>query len=130
MTQEQILKCSDEDLPTLAGEVLHAKPWKHCFNNNTCVTCGQGRLPSQHDESCLCTDPIPLTWDNAMKWRDWAVEKFGYAVYRKAMVSVYYNSVDFRDCSFDEFMLYKTKPKHYIKVAMLCKVNQKGNNNE
>lgn len=109
MTEDQILNCTDADLPKMSGEVFDTRYCKNCTTKPDICT----------PKRC-CYIPIPLTWDNAMKWRDWAVEKFGYNIFRKTLVDVYFYFIDDLKMSFDEWIITKIRPSHYIKAAMLC----------
>ena len=121
ITVEQILQAEGDELSRLAGEVLR----------------GDMRLNHDEDRSgrcrkCLCrcgedgwqveciAVPIPLTPNNAFKWRDWAVEKFGWQSLDQCLYSIYAEQLVLGGIySWMEWML-NLKPEHYIKAACLC----------
>lgn len=61
-----------------AGEVLQPETNKHNTNNNIYGYCEKCETYSKNYTSKICfPDPIDCEdWNTAMKWRDWAVEKF------------------------------------------------------
>ncbi len=113
MTNDQIKTCPDADLPKMAAEVLQpdreqckcdtfhrVKAWDE-FRCNDCA--------GYEDENT-----IPLTWPNAMKWRDWAVEKVGDEAFREAFLESLPEGFNVF------FHICHAQPQHYIKAAMLC----------
>ena len=123
MNKEQILQAEGEELSRMAGEVLQpdreqckcdtfhqVKAWDE-FRCNDCA--------GYEDENI-----IPLTPDNAFKWRDWAVEKFGVVVFRRNMEEVQYYSSK-KSHAFSSWVSCYAKPSHYIKAACLCALEVK-----
>lgn len=129
MTKEQILNCTDEDLPKMAGEILQPDSLgsyvqKDNNGDHRCIVCGK-----KSNELCNCKIPclVRLTWDNAMKWRDWAVEKFGSNDFLDAFEEVMLLFVGpiVSQTEFEYRYIY-AQPTHYIKAAMLCAVESEG----
>jgi hypothetical protein len=136
ITKDQILSASGAELSRLAGEVLQASPHGHIagqsieemeFSYFHCKVCGEVNF--EPDSHCPLADSIPLTPDNQVKWRDWAVEKYGVEKFLEAtcfqlghetqrtvvtnLVFVHGESVFWRCLA---------TPAHYIKAACLCKI--------
>ncbi len=120
MTPEQILKADDKTLPAMAGKVLQPDA-KHYWTNTGgiehCKNCREMWNASKENTTCHCH--IPLTPDNAFKWRDWAVEKYGAKCFMKAVETVGNECLGYVDES--AFICFGD-PIHYIKAAMLCVV--------
>jgi hypothetical protein len=134
ITKQDILEATEETLPRLAGEVLQPEKNKHIPGNRShgqtfCSKCdlklwtwAVPRMQYTHhwERPCERANPIPLTWDNAMKFRDWAVEKYGDCFYDE-MYNVYTHD-NFCGC-FNEWLVGYAKPEHYLKAAAICKLN-------
>jgi hypothetical protein len=89
-----------------------------------CKYCNQDIFFAAEIDNPKCTrvDPIPLTWPEAMKYRDWAEEKYGVQFF-KAMEKVYMFHGATR---FDIWLTCKAQPHHYLRAAALCVLNEKG----
>ena len=137
MTKEQILKATGGELSRLAGEVLTPGPYYHNHKSTNvdgeslyfCGWCHAGfKNKPRLDATRFCPkgepNPIPLTWPEAMKWRDWAVKEFGHIAWRKALVDVYCEVVNDITTSFDEWLCSHITAEHYIKAAALCKLGK------
>lgn len=122
------LTCSEADLPRVAGEVLVGKGhiWSGSYPHITCSLCNKYK----HDKSPVCTGKdIPLTPANAFKWRDWAIEKYGWRAFDDALAEVGCHQGK-ADMKWHEFAL-KLTPADYIRAACECKLNsEKGKNDE
>jgi hypothetical protein len=133
VTVEQILAAEGVELSRLIGEVLGDKPWRHEMNVlNRCVKCKRAfSSPDREPIHCVCPDPIPLTWDNAMFWRDWACDKIGPKEFKDALYSVF---IRLDPCSssvvgFTQWVVSpECKPEYYLQAAAIAKLNsEKGN---
>lgn len=128
----KILEASGEELSRLAGELLGSNKL-HRHNPRDigegvyqCVYCnkvGFQKDTEDNSETCPVGYPIPLTPDNAFKWRDWAVEKFGFVNFRWSMEEVHYQ--DDKARGFTTWLATHADPIHYIKAACLCKLDEK-----
>jgi hypothetical protein len=94
ITSEQILEATGKELSRIAGEVLEVVDvWPHDVAY------------------------VPLTWPEAMKWRDWGVKEFGKVAFHRAMYALF--------CDYDDTQLMiitYALPEHFIKAAILCKL--------
>ena len=117
ITKEQILKAEGEELSRLLGEVLLNK---RCV----CNECEFVHEQCATDTLNRCGDacPIPLTWKEAMKWRDWAVENFSLFDVMESMriIGQEFNKTHDR---FYAWWTLEAQPKHYLKAAAICKLN-------
>ena len=125
ITQNQILNASDEELPRLLGEVLQLRH-KSIGTFQNCVHCNCNLNTSTTHG--VCKRPIPLSWDNAMEWRDWAVKEYGRSELIKSILAVL--GVEWRPSEIDFVVVagifaLNLKPKHYIQAAAICKLNAK-----
>ena len=127
-----LLKASGDKLSKLAGQILQPEVCQKCFLSKDGVCDKKEGL--KVDRCNL----IPLTWPEAMKWRDWAVKEYGALAIETAMVSVMYPDIDMsKEDAMSErvltisslsFFAKKAQPEHYIKAACLCKLeNDNGN---
>lgn len=137
ITDIDILEATEDTLPQIAGEVLGETPCLHKVEKGFCKKCGfDDRNPHNgYDANCPIANPIPLTWDNAMKHfraADGDIDE--------AMVSVFLRAVDDGQGLADRlaskgkgplsenaiaWFLHYAQPSHYLKVACLCKLNAK-----
>ena len=144
MTTNKLLQATGDELSRMLGEVLQPEKRNHArkqvFDKEVgytydCYFCGKryegyaplSRLPEEPKEPCIPT-PIPLTWESAMAWRDWAVGEYGEAMF---MENLLYAMVDDGLLSPKESrteiisgIVAKTQPEHYLKAAALCKLKQ------
>ena len=122
MNENKIKTCTDEQLPRMAGEVLgNAILDTLPDTSNFCDACvhWKGEIERNCDKRCLkledFTSTVPCTgdkaWDNAEKWRDWTVEKYGTMAFIEALAFLGIR---------DMHELVKAKPHHYIRTACLC----------
>lgn len=119
MTKDQILNYTDADLPGMAGEVLLPKS-RHAFNMcGRCIDCNQYKRKA--DEFCKKT--VQLHWSTAMKWRVWAVEKFGASKFVQVMYDIIRHELG-RGGMLE--IIAEAQPSHYIKAAMLCMAESEG----
>jgi hypothetical protein len=98
ITKQQILSAEGKELERLLGEVFN-KPTR-------CINCDNVQVPAMGTLSCpsavsvnnprgwvkddhLCLDvkaiPIHLTWDNAMKFSELAIQKHGLITFLKVL---------------------------------------------
>ena len=144
MTEQLLLELTGDELSRALGEVLQPETNKHNEHGEQVVpftsSCSKCKLmmrefgvpysrPTEHsNKPCKYADPIPLTPDNAFKWRDWAVEKFGKQVFMDALCIVYWDYFN-RDgtakMSFKEWLGCYIEPEHFLKAAALCETRSK-----
>jgi hypothetical protein len=135
ITPEQLSKADDTEFSKLAGEVLLSKPYQHntkqLYNDAgelQCVKC-KGILWSSgkyvNIGPCSFPDPILITSDNAYKWRDWAVEKFGEIAFTNALLKLKHSDCSYGATPFDVWIATKAQPRHYIEAACRCVINAK-----
>jgi hypothetical protein len=100
------LQVSDKDLPRVLGEVLHNKETR------------QGKTAAG-DTSYTETDaPVPLTPDNQVKWRDWAVGEYGKFEFATVLADMVL------EAGISTTMTGTlAQPKHYLLTAAQCKLN-------
>jgi hypothetical protein len=143
ITKEQILEATGEELSRLAGEVLcpdasvncPACPFKDSmekFDDRGWIGPCQDLGPDDSScESKFRDNSIPLTWPEAMKWRDWAVKStddwvvFMLAIYRVYCQAHGLDSKTERSKEASDAYVWFCKyalPEHYIKAACLCKI--------
>lgn len=133
MTKEQILEATEETLPRLAGEVLQPEKNKHMILNEyrtgaICSKCEKYLDWTRWDDECGPIDPIPITWDNAMKYRDWAVGEFDACEYHDALLAVFMHEMDYENdnypptSEFVHWLACEAHPIHYLQAAALCKI--------
>lgn len=125
MTEQQILNASEADFPAMCGEVLQperTKPRWHSPSSLVDHKCSRCRQSVEKDNSltCLGKDPIPLTPDNAFKWRDkYADDEDSLFAFIAALETVWRNG-DMELC-FEQWLIF-AQPIHYLKAACLCKM--------
>ena len=139
MTEQQLLKLTGDELSRALGEVLQPKGGSHLPENIVdsewqCVLCG-----IQWDEASIismdsmsqakCIPFIHLTPDNAFKWREWAVEKFGDSHYVWQLRQIYKHECGGSGYEYSDYLfifwLAKAQPEHYLKAAALCEIRSK-----
>jgi len=117
-------EATETDLPRLLGEILQPDK-KKCtcsdaihiaiWNEVWCPNCGY--FPDENT--------IELTWDNAMKWRDRAVERLGEAAFHQAMWEVCcVLSEHGQNTAYSYWLATKTKPRHYLIAAADCELKE------
>lgn len=129
MNKDQILTASDTELPALLGEVLQPETkvcdlvhisYSMTDPNWQCTKCDK-LCDVKKNWPCTIPDSISLTPDNAFKWRNWAVEKYGKHEFSFAM----------QDSTVSEFnwdyvpIVSLAKPRHYLIAAALCAMKGK-----
>lgn len=138
MTEKQVLKLTGVEFSKFAGEVLQSEIKEHraytrkCKDARVpigCVHCDANYIRKgihwkTPKETCVCR-PIPLTPDNAFKWRDWAVEKFTRDMFARILWEVYYSTESYGKISFTDWICSVAQPIHYIKAAVLCEMRTK-----
>ena len=136
MYSKQILEATGEELSRLAGEVLCPEGGEHTPLNillsyYECIVCGtewdQASVISMdsHAET-KCLPHVPLTWPEAMKWRDWITCKIPNFVADEVFIEIAQaeNSC-FKltgELKIAEWWVWNAQPEHYIKAACLCKL--------
>ena len=152
ITKEQILRADGEELSRLMGEVLQpetglkhdylgACQYINCHKispvlEQITALCPRCKMPATkklirmherflqiwHYKTPCKTKPIPLTWKEAMKWRDWAVENFSLFDVMESMriIGQEFNKTHDR---FYAWWTLEAQPKHYLKAAAICKLN-------
>jgi hypothetical protein len=127
---------TDTELSLWLGEVLNGGSHGHIvaqtiqemeFSYYHCKTCG--KINFETDSHCPISAPIPLTPDNAFKWRDWAVEKYGEddegdTYFVKAMMVVY--NFYGNNYGITAWLTDKAQPKHYLIAAAKLKEKTNG----
>ena len=132
MTDQEILKLTGDKLSRVAGEMLQPDA-KHISCCGICLVCGKelweiraGGPPlyrkAYHEP---CTISIPLTWPEAMKWRDWAIKKFGIDEFAGEFARTFLDQVSLvKDDGIILRRIFKTSltvlPEHYLKAVLLC----------
>ena len=124
---------TDKELSQHAGEVLQPEKNKHnyqmvglnpygtmCF----CKNCGQ-KFSSPKDGNRLPCPSISLTWDNAMKWRDWAVENLPLYDVLQAFEYIA-NGLNYEYEDNGDWWKLCATPRHYIEAVVKCVENNKG----
>jgi len=133
MKPDQIIQATEESLPRIAARILiPPELWEHDYSGELfCIKCNVITEQTMAVKAgCIEPDPVPLTWPEAMKWRDWCVEKYGSDKFRDALIEVYMSMVPERKYvkwSFTSKLRYTMyhfvisgEPIHYIKAACLC----------
>lgn len=120
MNRIKIISANDQTLPVIAGEVL--------VTNNPCYNCLHVKESTCNQvfrsvgDTGPCEDyfpmPISLTWSEAMKWRDWAVEKYGRVMFARMLYKSMREATG--NTHYELKALCDAKPIHYIKAACLC----------
>ena len=138
-TQKQLLESEGEELSQALGEVLQPeKKCKYCWHFDK-PSCNYGLGNCKHKDGRGMTDceqvpceyyykkPIPLDdWNVAMKWRDWAVEKFGGESFHQAMWDVCCSlSEHGANTAFSYWLTVHVIASHYLKAAALCEIRSK-----
>ena len=131
--KSRILESKGKKLSRVLGEALHDKEkepsrWWH-EHDGTChpdlesseFRCRKCRkvINAASDETECVADSIPLTPDNAFKWRDWAMDNFALLDIMQAMQKV----EDFNNKTYaDPAMWWKleSQPDHWLQAAALC----------
>lgn len=154
ITKEQILQAEGEELSRLLGEVLQPEKNKHILGYGNleanCRKCNElikvsrasgsslavnWRFVKGVDRICTIPDPIPLTWPEAMKWRDWAHKiewshhRNGLDMFNNALKSVCHevspiSNPCYHLSHYAWWLANKAQPKHYEQAAAYCKLNQ------
>ena len=119
MTDKEILQAEGEELDRLAGEILEAE---HVIDNGFCENCL--RLESDCDEPC---DTINTSdWNEAMKWRDWCVKKYGDDKYFECLIGAMMD----KDYSgrYTVWICGHAQPDDYFKAILLCVADKEQDN--
>jgi hypothetical protein len=119
--KQKILTAEGDVLSALLGEVLGETPCRHKWNpNNFCIKCGfDDRNPHNgYDPNCPIPDPILLTWDNAINWRDWAVAECGINEFLEALAEV----LNQPDAPAYDVAYATIQSKHLLRASALCKI--------
>lgn len=143
MTDQQLLAidlttdAGLQELSRVAGEVLQPEGSESCdkcrlvyyegddlkcLEPKTEVVFARRKTPCKY----FLSGPISLTPDNMIKWRDFAVEKFGADTFIGCMGVVYHAGIGQGNWGWNNF-LATAKPQHYILAACLCEIRSKPN---
>ncbi len=141
----ELLKAEGEKLSQLLGKLLQPEKNRHNlwipdalwggngYQNYECQRCDLKKGLSLEEKEQWLTDnpcpipcPIPLTPDNAFKWRDWAVAEYGKddegdTYFVKAMMDIYNLCGD--KYGITAWLTDKAQPRHYLIAAAKCKEN-------
>ena len=145
MTLKQRLSQADtstpegrEELSKWLGEILQPRTTRHWFRKAYTAT-GGGRykrcrncnkiLPAHTPKGPCGTDSIDLTPAEAFKWRDWAVAEYHLIAFRFAIVEVK-NQTNYAAMKLDIWLACKAQPKHFLKAAAYCVLNEKEQDND
>ena len=141
MSDNRLLTAKGDELSRLLGEVLgnygehdwtfqreNIKPPYKAY----CVICGKkNKTLTLPLEKCTKANSIPLDdWNAAMKWRDWAVGKYGDVVFVKHMRKVAVASTGYdivrsgEHWTLKRWMIAQAQPEHYLIAAALCKESE------
>ena len=109
------MTCDIKELPRVAGEVLRGDPKLNHqeLSNGICLKCGSRCGDADWKVECVPMS-ISLTWDNAMKWQDWAIKEYGLAAYADVLVSMGFKHM------FDMIILTEAQR---IRATCQCKIN-------
>jgi len=129
ITKNQLLTAPEAELPELLGEVFELE-WGTCQWNKLigrrdeipqyrCSECGRECIGAAGPQACKKQPPkIDTTdWNEAMRFRDRAVEKHGTIKFTEALRTVWHKktvAIDFRD-----WLLFKAQPVNYLIAAAL-----------
>ena len=134
LNKEQILEATGEELSKIAGEVLEyggninrkivpKGSYYHFFPEGCGGVCSKcGEQINKFDTYCTETNPVDLTWPEAMKWRDWAVKEFREVVHQAMWDVCCATSEHGSNTAFSYWLATTVQPEHYIKAACLCKL--------
>lgn len=152
ITIEQILKADGDDLSRQAGEALQPETARHDLKYErsnlptmywkVCRKCKARTKMTEDIEVHLAAncgnikcvpDPILLTPDNAFKWRDWAVKKFGAEQFEIAITIIDSYNRNFEFDQYDQEMIESSvsqsfnfgSPDEYIKASCICVLKDK-----
>ena len=140
--KDKLLNAKGEELSRLLGEVLQPEKNKHNeegYKANACMTfCTKCKLemnefgvpqpfPTIHfSRPCKHADPVPLTWPEAMRWRDWCSQKLRRSLFEDAMYIVYLSTTYHDVFGFCTWLISdKCEPRHYLIAAARCVLNSK-----
>ena len=141
---DKLLKTTDEkELSQLAGNILRDGPFVHDEaggahgTTTTCSKCGldmhEFGVPAPYQTEhynlpCVFAVPIPITWDEAMKWFRKGVYvdgNVGHNFYFKhsCLLEVYMSLFETdKSSSFQEWLEFCAEPGHYIKASCMAKL--------
>ena len=127
ITKNQLLTALESELPRILGEIFKLYD-EHDFNhvvsgNRICRACGIRYHDDLLGEICKIPLPIGITdWNEAMRFRDRAVEKHGTIKFTEALRTVWHKktvAIDFRD-----WLLFKAQPVNYLIAAALLEIKE------
>jgi len=134
ITKNQLLTAPEAELPELLGEVFELE-WGTCKWNKLigrrdeipqyrCSECGRECIGAAGPQACKKQPPkIDTTdWNEAMRFRDRAVEKHDTIKFTEALRTVWHKesvAIDFRD-----WLLFKAQPVHYLIAAALLEIKE------
>jgi len=130
--KQKLLTAKGDELSRLLGEVLQPETKEHTETDKycefKCLKCGVLIYSIEDNYTpapCTVADPIPLyDWNEAMKWRNWAVAEYGRGVFM-AQLRFLWMTCDGFAYSFETWLGCEIQPEHYLIAAALCKL--KGN---
>jgi len=134
--KQKLLTAKGDELSRLLGEVLQPETKEHTETDKycefKCLKCGVLIYSIEDNYTpapCTVADPIPLyDWNEAMKWRNWAVAEYGEVKFKQAMIDVYSTTTERLRINFSSWLALYAQPEHYLIAAALCKL--KGNEDE
>ncbi len=122
---------TDPELRAWLGKKLHLTHIKSNACSEDGWDCSRCRTPDYKWKTVpYC--PIPLTWPEAMKRRDWAVAEYDACEYHDALLAVFMYEMDYVNDDFpptSEFVHWlatKAQPRDYLIAAAKCKENSNG----
>jgi hypothetical protein len=124
VTVKQILAAEGDVLSRLLGEVL--QPGNHIWNElhpPSCIRCGERRKFTKPN-SLECQKPIPLDWDNAMKWRFKAEADVGIDRYMEALSLIMCPTKSVSAWTENAVEIStQARLNHYLQAAAIAKLN-------
>ena len=133
MTEQELLELTIKELPAALCEILPISKCLDCRHNKADYELTQCKyvVNFHTDDQEVCEHaqglPIPLTLDNAFKWKTWAIEKHGASDFEDGLITVKVQ------CCPDEYIndrytkwlaCYKTHIDD-LKAAALCEIRSK-----
>lgn len=140
----KLLQATGDELSRLADGIFSG-PFQHDVDAHgthhvKCNRCGEviplmDRWDVKERFPCWVSpfdDLIPLTWPEAMKYRDWAIRECGSNGLRDAFIAMYlYDEPQCKHIKHEALIRYvsyyylmSAQPSDYIKAACLCKLKE------
>lgn len=133
MNKDKLLQATGPELSKLLGEILlyvpkgYGDPDSDIYANMSKefrgkhVSITSAVLEVENNYLQRKNGGIPLTPDNAFKWRDWAVEKYGESKFVQVLYDMIRNELGY---GFLEIIAF-AQPEHYLKAVALCVLGDK-----